>query len=57
MDLLGQADAPRRDRLERLDRTLDQIRAKYGRPALSPASSAGVCQGGGQEADEEGATS
>ena len=28
LDLLGQADAPRRDRLERLDRTLDQIRAK-----------------------------
>ena len=49
LDLLGQADAPRRDRLERLDRTLDQIRAKYGRNAISPASSAGVCQGGVQE--------
>lgn len=57
LDLLGQADAPRRDRLERLDRTLDQIRAKYGRNAISPASSAGVCQGGVQEEDEEGATS
>ena len=57
LDLLGQADAPRRDRLERLDRTLDQIRAKYGRNAISPASSAGVCQGGVQEEDEEGASS
>ena len=52
-----QAGVPRRDRLERLDRTLDQIRAKYGRNAISPASSAGVCQGGVQEEDEEGATS
>ncbi len=53
----GPGRRPRRDRLERLDRTLDQIRAKYGRNAISPASSAGVCQGGVQEEDEEGATS
>ena len=35
---LFSCDTPHRDRLERLERTLDGIRAKYGKTAITPAS-------------------
>jgi len=39
LDLLSGAEDQKRDRLERLEGTLDSIRAKYGKGAIAPASS------------------
>ena len=38
LDLLSAAEDRKRDRLERLEETVDSIRAKYGRGAIAPAS-------------------
>jgi len=38
LDLFAQNAAPRRDRLEKLEHTVDVLREKYGRDAVSPAS-------------------
>lgn len=38
LDLLGETDAVQRQRLERRDRAVDAIRAKYGRGSIRPAS-------------------
>ena len=39
LDFFSADSLPRRDRLERLERAVDQVRRKYGHDALSLASS------------------
>ena len=39
LDLFGGSDLRRRDKLEKLERTMDELRKKYGRDAVLPASS------------------
>ena len=39
LDLFGGTDIRRRDKLEKLERTMDELRKKYGRDAVLPASS------------------
>ena len=37
LDLLSPAAYPRRQKVEKLERAMDNIRRKYGRDAISPA--------------------
>jgi len=37
-DLLGSAQTQKREKLERLEAAMDSIRARYGKGAISPAS-------------------
>ena len=46
MDLLARAEQEeRREKLDRLERCMDQIRAKYGKTAIAAASAPGIREG------------